>query len=731
MPFSAYIFILIILQFPQLFSGLSTCSIKFSNDICVVDSIEDLANKAFYCNSDMLFSCLVINQQVRRTFEAELDLRYLPCTFYTLLLFNINMISTRSKIINREKMLDLLEISNSNFKFQEDKEHNFFSNINYSIIFKHDIRYFSGLRPTIFTNSSIDYISLYGLSNSTIKRNYFTFENESYNLNSKINRIRLNLFKVKLSGDILNENVFEQTNTIFIEQQIAGIETDTFKPLKRLKRLELMMVSFYNFFHQGTSWMRNLNSDVQIDLNTLKNSKNLTEFGEPFKLVFAQSWFAFPYNFPDEDFCLFNNFPHEHYVIPLSTICSDTCTFQWMIKYKYLYEPFEEICSFTKVCDFDLLNSLCINNFKSNTYQSSWNELDDGLNNKIDLYYFYDKNYKIKAYNFILSTVLFPTICFLGIVLNGLNVLVLKNNTYKKEMKEKMYEQMKYSSLINTVICLIYLFRITIKCIDPIGYFCLIEVITNKTLRYLILTLTNYFGNVFRTCSNIIHILIAFHRFALTSNTKSPLSNIILNSSIFALLLYSFIFSCLLNSIKIFEFNYELNYLFPLRFPTLSRNYFSFADVYAYFNLLNIILCDFFYLLLQLIFDLKLLIFVQFSMSSKRLIISNQKNMKMSAGNTTEKKIKLMIILNGLFLFLIHSPNLVISIYSTTIYGHNMDVAGSDQVDEQGLFLFGFLYSEISDCIYFLGYLSDFVFYFYFNKVFRRSLRDLFTPKIN
>jgi len=731
MSIPAFIFILVVLFYPKLINNQTVCSPKTTNDVCIVGSIEEIVNEKFTCDNNSPFAYLVINNQMRKTFKNVLDFKSTRCRFYILILFNVNMINISSKIINTESSFDTLQIANSNFKFQDDKEQSFFSNVNYSIEFKSDTIYFPKLQPTIFKNSSVDSLYLYGLSNTTIKQNYFTFElskNQSTHLNSRINRVLLDMFKIKLNTEVLNKYVFERTTTICIQQQVDGIEVETFKSLKYLKRLELKMMSFYKFFHQGTSWMRNLNSDVKINLNNSINFKNWTEL-DSLKLVFTDYWFNVPYIFPDEDFCLFNKFPHEHYVIPVTRTCSETCTFQWIVKYKHSYEPMEQECNFVKNCDFEILNSICIENFKKDQYQSVWQDASNGYNNlKVDLYYLNDNNYKIKSYNFV-SIVLFPIICFLGILLNGLNVLVLANKAYKKEMKEKMYEQMKYSSLINLIICLIYLFRISIRCIDPVGYFCPIEAITNRTYRYMILTLINYFGNVFKTCSNILHILIAFHRFALSSKMKSSLTGSILKLNILTLFCYSFAFSCLLNCIKIFQFNYEFNYFVPFQFPTLFRNYFSFGHVYAYLNMLNIILCDFAYLLLQLIFDLKLLLFVQFSMSSKRLMISNQLNKKYSAEHSTEKKIKFMIILNGLFLFLIHSPNFVISIYSTTIYGHNMDMAGPDQVDEKGLFLFGFLYTDICDCIYFLGYLSDFAFYFYFNKVFRRSLRDLFTPK--
>ncbi len=46
------------------------------------------------------------------------------------------------------------------------------------------------------------------------------------------------------------------------------------------------------------------------------------------------------YNFPNEDFCLFKNFPYENYLILfVSGQCFDSCTYNYyMIRYQTLLE---------------------------------------------------------------------------------------------------------------------------------------------------------------------------------------------------------------------------------------------------------------------------------------------------------------------------------------------------------------------------------------------------------
>jgi hypothetical protein len=99
----------------------------------------------------------------------------------------------------------------------------------------------------------------------------------------------------------------------------------------------------------------------------------------------------------------------------------------------------------------------------------------------------------------------------------------------------------------------------------------------------------------------------------------------------------------------------------------------------------------------------------------------NNKNEKV------ERNIIVMIITTGVCLFVLHTPDLIISIYMATTYLIELQLKGSTPtaIDTRGLVLFSFLFNIISDVIYFLGFSLNTLLYYAFNSVFRGSMRDL------
>ncbi len=67
------------------------------------------------------------------------------------------------------------------------------------------------------------------------------------------------------------------------------------------------------------------------------------------------------YVFPDEDFCLYKKFPHEHLVFPYFSNCYNSCLFNWLIQYRDRFQLDSYfLCVPTPTdCNTSIMLSLC------------------------------------------------------------------------------------------------------------------------------------------------------------------------------------------------------------------------------------------------------------------------------------------------------------------------------------------------------------------------------------
>jgi hypothetical protein len=689
---------------------------KFNN--CIADGFNEIdKHLEIYCDPNMDIYSLVILPNRRLTLESDSHIILHDCSIGQIVLNNFRTLSVETSISVEYDFVQLY-IYNSDFVFESFERANFTPNLFKlngirSVSFRNDIRYpKQETSPHIFKNSLLTFLEFFELTNSSSKRNYFEFKDESdiTSLNSNISELQLFVYKLTLSNKVLNEDVFEKLEKLMIFNQLYYIEPDTFKPFKNLKQIYCEFYSLKAFFHRGARWLEGLNYR-----NENKNAPNkiTVAFVED---VISTSKNA--YSFPDYDFCLFKYFPRHRQVVLFFNDCVRSCTFLWLIQNS---DSFSLCVNSTRLnCNFTELLENCqsIEEYR----------VDSAINYEND-YYLKDFYFLEKKLDFVLWVIVFPIVCLLGSGLNILNVLVLSNKNHKKEMQQRMYELMLVSSVINFLVCFIYLFRLTIKCIDPINNYCPVSLITNKTFRYIFLTLVNYFGNVLKTTSNLLQISIAVDRIQLATQAKFSWLKVHSKTNMKYLMLTFFALSLAINFIKLFQYDYNLDFEF-LRYPLISRNYFNFNFWYSYFNFAHIFFNNVCIVFIQVIIDVILLNLIKKSWkkiqaeirsySMKHLLMKNEK---------IERNIRIMIIISGVCLFLLHIPDLVISIYMETTYIIKFQLKDSTDsfIDTRSLVLFSFLFNIISDIIYFLGFSLNTLLYYVFNSVFRRSMRDLLS----
>jgi len=523
---------------------------KYKN--CIADGFDYVNDEhlEIYCDPDVDFYDLVILPNQRSALKSGSHIILKDCSIGQIVLNNFRSLSVETTISIEYDLIQLY-FYNSDFVFESFETGNFTPNLFNlngirSLSFRNDIRYFKQeTSPLVFKNSFIIFLEYFELANSSFKTNYFEFKNETNitDLNSNIKELHLFVYKLTLSSKILNELVFEKLEKLIIYNQMDFIEPDTFKSFKNLKYIFLDFYSLKYFFHKGTKWLKSINYAHRNE-NSIMSNKLIVSFAQ--SIINTRNS---AYSFPDIDFCLFNYFSDQRQVELLFDKCVESCTFFWLVQ----NSKSQSTCAnFTRLnCNFEIFLEKCQGIEDS--------RIDDANNDQNDE--FLKDFHKEKRIDFVLSILVFPIVCVFGCSLNILNILVLSNKKYKKQMQQPMYKLMLRGSFINFLVCLIYLFRLTIKCIDPINSYCPISLITNKTFRYSFLTLVNYFGNVLKTVSNLIQIPISIDRIRLSTQARFALLQVNSQIKMKYMMLLFFVFSFAVNFIKIFQYDYNLDTL--------------------------------------------------------------------------------------------------------------------------------------------------------------------------
>jgi len=670
MEMKIFLVVLCLLLLKRITMFKKNCDDNQGSSVCLIDNIYRLNEIDIDCETTFYYSLFIIPNS-RIIFDNSFRINN-SCNFDVLILNNFKgfklgfernpKVSYQMVIINNADFIFLYENKNITF------EQNFFSlDFANHFLFYSEVKFFGEMSPMAFKNARIQSIEFMDMINSSIKTNYFTFSNIKVNktyLNCTILRFSFNVFKINLNKKIINEQVLEKVEKLSFLNHISDIEKELFKGFRYLKKVEFAVYCLKSLFNKNTDWIKNLNFDKTIQ-NVRDQPTNKTDLS--LYIGFNQLYMndvkiIEDYKYPDEDFCRFKDFPHERYVFPILNNCFNTCTYYWLVQYHSVYpesgidfECEEYIQNLT--CDFEIMQKYCIYNTNKERNEAAY-EINS------DVYYaFYDNNYRLKQFDFILSILILPFVCLLGIVFNTLCIIVLSNRDFKKIYKDRMYTQMLVYSIVNFFICVIYSFRLTIKCIDPISSFCSISIITNKTLRMMFLTIVFYVGSVFRTWSNLIQISIAMDRFILSTDTKWKMFKKFSKINLKYLFTLFLIFSLIINFVNVYEYEYDTS-LDSIQFPIISNRFFNLNTFYSYWNIANLFLSNFLILFLQTLLDISLFYFIRQSLK-KKLMFNGKQDQKFLEAKKHEKKVKTMILLNGIAFLILHSPDFIVSFFMT------------------------------------------------------------------
>ena len=212
------------------------------------------------------------------------------------------------------------------------------------IVFSINTFYTQIVCPYVFMNSRLKLILLDGISNSLIFENRLEFVdiNETHSLHiQSLQTVALNIYFEQVTHKILNRLVFKQVKYLVLEGIIYSFQTDLFQHFTQLKRIVLDVVNLQSFLHTGIAWANSLNSDLNEDPTRVTKYLKIAERSILLEFIDMSKIFSKTYDYPEEDWCLFKNFPHRQLVVPLILAEEDsfqcTCTIIWLMQYTHLF----------------------------------------------------------------------------------------------------------------------------------------------------------------------------------------------------------------------------------------------------------------------------------------------------------------------------------------------------------------------------------------------------------
>ena len=220
--------------------------------------------------------------------------------------------------------------------------------------------------PLIFLESNMAELRFSNLSQRNVL-NFIAISNTSrVNFNATVKKLEIQeSFIDRLDNSLLNKDIFFNLEELKLSDTILKrIEDNLFESFKSLKLLLLYLENFSEFIGGNNTWMKSLTTNGQELLVGLIDSNKKYEFSE-------------------EDFCNFIDFPHEKKVYPFiqtkSNLNCSSCTLAWLLQnwtqssnsdlikssesvYDCLNEQnIDEFNARIEECDFDSRIKVCLN----------------------------------------------------------------------------------------------------------------------------------------------------------------------------------------------------------------------------------------------------------------------------------------------------------------------------------------------------------------------------------
>ena len=616
--------------------------------------------------------------------------------------------------------------------------------------------------PLVFKNFHTYTLYISG-RNSFYSRRLLKFSPERYDyLNSKIHYIDINFPDVDLDLNFLHPSVFQRLSTIAISNNVNRIHPDLFHVLDNVTDIFLPLEYLRSIMHKnGIQWIKNINKDINCDLNNISQVfnyalSNKIKFikhdldNRPLSPIIRDV-------FPDEDFCLYKDFPINQLVFMMRTVDyyfdilkenrprKDVgCTYLWITRSygalikiyatsKYTLSVLESVSNESiPRCNFDEKVKFC--NRSNFQYRNiiTFNEIEKALyTNTIVL--------NISSY----------VIVIFGLVSNILIIITLSSKINKTDFKEfKQYDYLRLNSICNCLILTIHMTTWLNDCIYPFQVFC---PVIRKTIfmQYFKIIVQDVLLTALRFMNSFTYIGFAFNRISLIGKDHNKLVIFMCEIGIKKFVGISLFISIVLSVIKFFE--YDINYGIALNSYPISYDYniSSYLEnpnmVFFIINFISDLLNHFFLLLLNLAIDIGMIIKLRQTLNErfekfKEYSTTAQQEKKKTDNETVLDNAISMVILNTILNLLLKLPasfcSLIYLWYSIYLQ-QNIPLTWGNFILERffkryfiDANLSGFI-QKLSDFLYLLSISLQFFFYKHYDKKLNSAIKKKFGSKKN
>ena len=553
-----------------------------------------------------------------------------------------------------------------------------------------------GLCPLVFNDSQALQITFHDLTNSFLYKNQLKFRKiQGVRVLSgkdllrieKFNYLKLFVYNENLYADLLNVVLFEKMLYLEIRCLLPRIEAGLLNKFKSVKRIGIYLSNLREFFHFETKWINTLNSEVRVDFANPNEVQKSMSLALLVHFAYQKGLVSFDriYTYPDEDFCLFRDFPHSRLVLPIIIPGREiecTCTLKWLQMYTHLYSRYFNITTDYSQVDYTqyYLNidhifyfqscDLLACNFETrlNDCNVSQAMLDIGATLRLPIS---DMGVylQIKSLQFILLVVAQPILCVIGIVNNTILIVVIKNKTKQKLFKGVMYKHALVNSIFNIFYCACLMPSLVSTCVffELSNSFCS-KVYQTESAQYFKIISGEFMVNTLKSGTNISYLFFSLSRYILASNLKEKYK-ICKRFESMNLIFYSclvILFSASLSVFKLFDYAINDTYAPELEFPYEVHNGVFCTDqgnhcrLFDVLKIVNSSINDIVFFVLNIIIDLFLFSFIKEDM--KRKLAARGENADKSDLIRTKKNLNYMIVFFGAFNIVSHAPEFCMTI---------------------------------------------------------------------
>lgn len=417
------------------------------------------------------------------------------------------------------------------------------------------------LCPLVFKNAKISDLFIIGMFNLFFKKNVLTFskipQNSTY-LNSAIYSITMfRTQQIDLDLNFLNPDVFRELNSIYAYSHINSIYKDLFLYIRNVDYLQIEAQYARRMMHNGVEWMNNINNDIKVNLSNLDEVVSHFEERKYVKIRFFRDQTVYEV-FPDEDFCLYKDFPFDQLVMIVQYFENEekfefTCTFLWLIRY---YSTFVKIYS-----DDSPTGSLMRHTLK---YKSSDCNFDHFLmlcdKNKYQVKPLWDRSdsYQLSFKYITAITILSYTVSVFGIVANSIVIYIIsikQNSDIFKGIKQ--YSYLSLVSMYSIIILIIQLLSWMSECAKTYDAFCP-EIRKYVAIQFFKVIFKESLITALRFMSNFAYVAFALNRISLIGKNHGRIVRFFSEVNIKAYTIATSFISIALSVVK--GFRYKINY---------------------------------------------------------------------------------------------------------------------------------------------------------------------------